>query len=91
VITGFYAGSGNAMHAYVRAADGKITTFDAPGAASTGGQTPFPTVGASPGTYAVGMDTSDAYALLTAQSPRSGAITGYYVDASGAYHGFVRK
>ena len=52
------------MHGYVRARDGGITTFDAPGTGQ--GTTPF-TVN------------------------QSGAIVGYYVDESNAYHGFLAE
>ncbi len=41
-IAGFYAGYSNAIHAYVRTTDGKITTFDAPGAGTGGGAIPLP-------------------------------------------------
>ena len=76
-IAGFYADQKNAMHAYVRATDGRIITFDAPGAASSGEEIPFPTVGASPGTYAVGIDVW-------------GAVTGYSIDAFNVSHGYLR-
>lgn len=51
----------------MRAADGTITSFDAPGAGS----------GAYQGTFAFSINAS-------------GAITGYYWDASLEYHSFVR-
>jgi uncharacterized lipoprotein NlpE involved in copper resistance len=76
-IAGFYADYSNIMHAYVRATDGKITTFDAPGAPGFGLGTPFPTVGTSPGTYAVAGDAC-------------GMVAGYVVDARGVAHGYLR-
>ena len=77
-VAGFYAGYSNAMHGYLRTRDGKIVTFDAPGAASSGVGIPFPTVGTSQGTYAVGIDAS-------------GAITGYTIDAFNVGHSYVRE
>jgi hypothetical protein len=76
-IVGFYADYGNAMHAYVRTTDGKITTFDVPGAQGQGGAIPFPAVGTTPGTYAVAADAC-------------GAITGYYTDTRNVAHGYLR-
>jgi hypothetical protein len=76
-IAGFYADYSNVMHAYVRTTDGKITTFDGPGVSSMGGAIPFPTVGASPGTYAVAGDAC-------------GLVTGYVIDTRNVAHGYVR-
>ena len=61
-------------HGFVRAANGTITTFDAPGA-GTGPGSPkgFPGVGTIP----VSINTA-------------GDIAGTYTDASGVAHGFVR-
>jgi hypothetical protein len=50
-------------HGFVRAADGKTKTFEAPGA----------------GEGTVGLSVSAA-----------GDITGFYVDSSAVYHGFMR-
>lgn len=77
-IAGFYAGYSNVMHAYVRTKEGRITTFDAPGAPSKVSGTPFPTFGASPGTYAVGIDAS-------------GSVTGYVIDAANVAHSYLRE
>ena len=76
-IAGFYADYSNAMHAYVRTTDGKITTFDAPGAGSGGGAIPFPTTGTNPGTYAVAGDAC-------------GLVAGYVIDSRNVAHGYVR-
>jgi hypothetical protein len=76
-IVGFYAGFSNAMHAYLRGRDGKITALDVPGAATSGLGTPFPTIGTSQGSYAVGIDAS-------------GAITGYLIDMFNVGHSYVR-
>jgi hypothetical protein len=76
-IAGFYADYANAMHAYVRTTDGKITTFDAPGAGGGGGAIPLPTTGTNPGTYAVAGDAC-------------GIVTGYYVDERSVAHGYLR-
>ena len=76
-IAGFYADYGNAMHAYLRTTDGKITTFDAPGAEGAGGTIPLPTTGTNPGTYAIAGDAC-------------GLVTGYYVDSRNVAHGYLR-
>ena len=76
-IAGLYADYSNAMHAYVRTADGKITAFDAPGAPGFGLGSPFPTVGTGRGTYAVAADAC-------------GMVAGYNVDGRGVAHGYVR-
>ena len=74
-IAGLYAGYFNAMRAYVRATDGRIIMFDAPGAESPGEGVPFPP-NDSLGTYAVGMDDS-------------GAVTGYVINAHGVSHSYL--
>ena len=76
-IAGLYADYSNIMHAYVRTTDGKITTFDGPGVPSFGLGALFPTVGTSPGTYAVSSDAC-------------GMVTGYFVDSRGVAHGYLR-
>jgi len=72
-IAGLYAGSSNAMRAYVRDTNGRVVMFDGPGAGSPSAGVPFPTVSANLGTYAVGMDDS-------------GAGTGYVIIAYGVAH-----
>ena len=76
-IAGFYADYGNAMHAYVRTTDGKINTFDVPGAQGAGGAIPFPTSGTTPGTYAIAGDAC-------------GMTAGYFIDTRNVAHGYVR-
>jgi hypothetical protein len=76
-IAGLYADYSNAIHAYVRTTDGKITTFDAPNAAGGGGTIPLPTFGYTPGTYAVAGDAC-------------GIVTGYEIDSRNVAHGYVR-
>jgi hypothetical protein len=78
-VTGFYVGSSNAFHAYVRTPDGKFTTFDAPGAGSSSQTPPYNGIatGTNPGTYAVSMDDS-------------GVIAGYVIDANSVMHGYLR-
>jgi hypothetical protein len=78
-IAGFYVGSSNVFHAYVREADGTLVTFDAPGAPSTAdGPPPIGTsAGTGQGTYAPAMDDS-------------GAIAGYVIDATGVAHSYLR-
>ena len=51
---------------FVRARDGAIITYDAPGAGGNANQ----------GTLATGINAA-------------GAIVGYYLDATNAFHGFV--
>jgi probable HAF family extracellular repeat protein len=75
-VAGFYADYSNAVHAYLRTTDGKITTFDAPGAEGAGGAIPLPAI-ATPGTYAVAGDAC-------------GLVTGYVVDSRNVAHGYLR-
>jgi hypothetical protein len=81
-IAGYYVGYDNVVHAYVQTPDGKFTTFDAPGAATSASASPF-TPGNSwidtgaPGTWAAAIDAS-------------GVVTGYYVDANYVAHGYLR-
>jgi hypothetical protein len=105
-------------HGYVRAPDGTITTFDAPGAGTGAGQGTMP-AGIDPartieGVYAdasnvfhgfvrtksgtittfdaPGADTTDSgYGTFPSSLNDFGAITGYYLDASSVYHGFLRS
>ena len=74
-IAGFYAGYSNAIHAYVRATDGTITTFDAPGAGTGAGAIPLP--GTNPGTYAIAGDAC-------------GLVAGYFIDSRDVAHGYLR-
>jgi hypothetical protein len=62
------------MHGFLRSRDGKIVTFDAPGAGST--------PGTSNSTWYQGTQAA-------AINPE-GAITGYYTDANNVIHGFLR-
>jgi hypothetical protein len=75
-ITGFYADASNVSHSYVRAPDGTITIFDAPGAGSSCIGGPFIFANCQ-GTYATSINDA-------------GEIAGYYADASGVVHGFLR-
>ena len=68
-ITGYVIDEKHVVHGWVREDDGKITTFDAPGADLT------------PGAY---------NGTIPFSNNAEGAITGYYTDANGAAHGFVR-
>jgi hypothetical protein len=80
-ITGFYSDSKNVMHGFLRTPDGRITTFEAPGAGSetvTGFLgTTIPGVYGGQGTYAISINPA-------------GAITGFYADKDDAVHGFLR-
>jgi uncharacterized membrane protein len=81
-ITGFYSDSKNVMHGFLRARDGRITTFEAPGAGSetvTGFQfTTIPWVYGGQGTYAIAINPA-------------GAIAGFYYDSNNVAHGFLRS
>ena len=80
-ITGLYIDNNSVVHSFLRARDGTITTFEAPGAGSETVSgflgTAIPGVLGGQGTYSVGINPA-------------GAITGFYVDASNAVHGFLR-
>lgn len=79
-ITGFYSDANNVMHGFVRTPDGRITTFEAPGAGSESvtGFTPTPGgVLGGQGTYPWSINPG-------------GAITGWYIDGSNVAHGFLR-
>jgi hypothetical protein len=69
-VTGYYLDANNVYHGFVRCPDGKITTFDAPGADTNAGD--------YNGTFPSAINDA-------------GAITGFYVDTSGAAHGFLRR
>jgi hypothetical protein len=91
--TGFYVGYDNIVHAYVRTPDGTLTPIDGPRCPA--GQTtqcvpsslpdsddPYSPPDSwintnDPGTYGAAIDAR-------------GAVAGYYVDANGVAHGFVR-
>ena len=66
-ITGRYNAANNSFHAYVRSPDGKITTFEAPGAGT----------GSFQGTSGGNINPA-------------GEISGVWVDATLARHGYVR-
>jgi hypothetical protein len=70
VIAGTYLDANNVYHGFVRSPEGRITSFDSPGADTTPGD--------FGGTYPNGINDA-------------GAITGYYADASGGAHGFLRS
>jgi hypothetical protein len=84
VMTGFYVGYDNVVHAFVRTRDGHFTPIDGPGVPSSlpDVDDPYSPPGTwlnenAPGTYGAAIDAT-------------GAVTGYYVDASGVAHGFLR-
>ena len=82
VMAGFYVGSDNVVHAYVRTPNGWFTTFDGPGVPLSVPTDPFSPPGTwintgAPGTYALSIDAR-------------GAVTGYYVDANNVAHGYLR-
>jgi hypothetical protein len=76
-ITGGVIDAGNVAHGFVRAPDGLITTFDAPGAGTT--SIPFCgfVFGTCQGTHAVSNDPV-------------GGITGLSIDAFNVAHAFLR-
>jgi hypothetical protein len=69
-IVGTYVDANNVFHGFVRSADGKFTSFEAPGADTT--------ADSFNGTWAQGINDL-------------GEITGYYADATGLTHGYVRN
>ena len=73
-VTGSYLDGNYVMHGFLRTRDGKIVTFDAPGAGST--------PGTSSSTWYQGTQAA-------AINPEGG-ITGYYTDANNVIHGFLR-
>jgi hypothetical protein len=74
-IAGNYWDMNNVPHAFLRALNGTITTFDAPGAGSMPGQ----------GTFYVYANYQAFYALNSA-----GTYTSAYTDANYVEHGFAR-
>jgi hypothetical protein len=78
-IAGTYIDASNVSHGFVRALDGKITSFDAPGAGTAAG-TPNCGFfnGACQGTYVSGISLA-------------GAVTGWDNDADFFAHGFARS
>jgi hypothetical protein len=73
-VTGSYLDGNYVMHGFLRTPDGKIVTFDAPGAGST------------PGTSSSTWYQGTQAAAINSD----GAITGYYTDAHNVVHGFLR-
>jgi hypothetical protein len=77
-VAGFYLDPSNVYHGYVRARDGSITTFDAPGAGTAAGAAFCGFFsGTCQGTYVSGINLA-------------GAIIGWDNDANFFAHGFVR-
>jgi len=73
-ISGSYIDANYVFHGYLRAPDGTIMEVDVPGAGT--------------GTYQ-GTDASWYIPWYGGMNP-AGTITGYYVDASNVYHGYLR-
>lgn len=73
-ITGDYADSNGGVHGFVRTADGKYASFDAPGANPSPGYNCL---------YFAGGTCPQAINDL-------GAVAGFEGDANGVFHGFVR-
>lgn len=69
-ISGTYLDSNDVFHGFVRSPDGKLKTFEAPGADTTAGN--------FNGTFVNAINDA-------------GAVTGFYDDASGGSHGFLRS
>jgi hypothetical protein len=80
-ITGFYSDSKNVYHGFLRAPDGKITTFDAPGAGNN-------TV---PGFYATPAGVLGGQGTYGISINPAGAISGAYIDKENVMHGFLRS
>jgi len=80
-LSGYYADSNNVTHSFLRSPDGRITTFDAPGAGSQNVPGYFLTL---------------AFPIMTGQGSyassinRAGAIAGFYFDSQNVAHGFLR-
>jgi uncharacterized membrane protein len=79
-IAGLYADANNVMHGFLRTPEGRLITFDAPGAGTVPNlyfkSTPAGTLGGQ-GTYAMSINPE-------------GAIAGSYIDENNLGHGFVR-
>ena len=73
-IAGFYSDSNGVLHGLLRARDGTITTFDAPGAGTSAGQ---------------GTSLNAWTSVVDGLNP-AGAITGSYIDGNNVNHGFLR-
>jgi len=79
-ITGTYTDTSSVAHGFVRAANGKIAEFDAPGAGGNGWLAWLTAKGKGPPdqeTLAISINAA-------------GAIAGTFADKNGAYHGFLR-
>jgi len=78
-ITGLYADANNVMHGFLRTPQGRLITFDAPGAGTVPNlyfkSTPAGTYGGQ-GTYAMSINPE-------------GAIAGSYIDETNLGHGFL--
>lgn len=74
-VVGQFTDGNDVFHIFLRAPDGHFTTFDAPGAGS-GNNGSLPDTPPE-GTYAFDNNLW-------------GMVTGYYIDASNVYHGFLR-
>jgi len=78
-ITGLYADANNVMHGFLRTPQGRLITFDAPGAGTVPNlyfkSTPAGTYGGQ-GTYAMSINPE-------------GAIAGSYLDETNLGHGFL--
>jgi len=78
-ITGLYADANNVMHGFLRTPQGRLITFDAPGAGTVPNlyfkSTPAGTYGGQ-GTYAMSINPE-------------GAIAGSYIDGTNLGHGFL--
>jgi predicted membrane protein len=79
IITGGYMDASYVAHGFVRAANGTITPFDAPGAGSDALLTLLTETTKGPPDQGTG-----GFSINTA-----GVITGTYFDASGVLHGFL--
>lgn len=73
-IAGYYIDAGGVYHGFVRSAAGKITAFSAKGAGTGNGQ----------GTYVDPLFSSGP------KINAAGTIVGYYIDAGGVLHAYVR-
>ena len=79
-VTGFYTDSKNVTHGFLRTPDGRITTFDAPGA---GNETVSGFYG-TPGGVMLGQGT------LSVSINPAGAVTGFFFDNHNVAHSFLR-